>query len=167
MAVGAWRDPVNAPPPRREVVSAKSQTAMHGRRKSDSSVVPKKLSNKDRGAPRSAERVDGRDWPKGMRKCQTGPELSVRKEPVEPPLNGHTTGNCRYSQGKPPVAVSTCKVCSCTYGMQPRRITTSFKQRDGQTLNIRKATKAEKELTDIYEALGITAAPGGTEKMVA
>ena len=48
-----------------------------------------------------------------------------------------------------------------------QRVTASFSQRDGQTLNIRKATKAEKELSDIYEALGITAAPGGVKKMIA
>jgi transposase len=46
-----------------------------------------------------------------------------------------------------------------------QRITTSFKQRDGRTLNIRKATVAEKNLQDIYEKLGILSAPGGTQKL--
>jgi hypothetical protein len=46
-------------------VNLTSTTAMHGRRKSDSSVVPKKPSNKDPGAPRSAERVEERGLAKG------------------------------------------------------------------------------------------------------
>jgi hypothetical protein len=36
-------------------------------RKSDSSIVPKKLANKDPGAPRSAEEVEGRE--SGRREC--------------------------------------------------------------------------------------------------
>jgi len=38
---------------------------MHGRRKSDSSVVLEKLSNKGRGTPWPAERVEGRELAKG------------------------------------------------------------------------------------------------------
>ena len=47
-----------------------------------------------------------------------------------------------------------------------QRVTVSFKQKDGRTFNIRKATKAEKELQDIYTALGISATPGGTKKLI-
>jgi hypothetical protein len=46
-------------------VNLTSSTAMHCRGKSDSSVVPKKPSNKDRGAPRSAEKVEERELAKG------------------------------------------------------------------------------------------------------
>ena len=47
-----------------------------------------------------------------------------------------------------------------------QRVTASFKQKDGRTLNIRKATKAEKELLDIYTALDISATPGGIKTLV-
>ena len=46
-----------------------------------------------------------------------------------------------------------------------QRVTVTFKQKDGRTLNIRKATKAELELQGIYTALGISATPGGIKKM--
>jgi len=48
-----------------------------------------------------------------------------------------------------------------------QRVTTTFTQKDGRTLNIRKATKAEKDQLDIYTALEISAAPGGIKKLVA
>jgi transposase len=47
-----------------------------------------------------------------------------------------------------------------------RRVTVSFKQRDGKVLNVRKSTVAEPELKEIYAALEICPAPGGTKKMV-
>jgi transposase len=47
-----------------------------------------------------------------------------------------------------------------------QRVTATFKQRDGRTLNIRKATVAEKELREIYEKLEISATPGGIRKLV-
>jgi transposase len=46
-----------------------------------------------------------------------------------------------------------------------RRVTASFKQRDGRTMHVRKATKAEPDLMAIYKALDIDAAPGETKKM--
>jgi transposase len=46
-----------------------------------------------------------------------------------------------------------------------QRITASFRQRDGRTLHIRKATTAEPKLKNIYDALGISAEPGGIKKM--
>jgi transposase len=46
-----------------------------------------------------------------------------------------------------------------------QRVTATFKQRDGRTLNIRKATIAEKNLKEIYEKLGISATPGGIQKL--
>ena len=48
-----------------------------------------------------------------------------------------------------------------------QRVTATFTQKDGRTLNIRKATKAEKDLQEIYTALDISAAPGGIKKLVA
>ena len=47
-----------------------------------------------------------------------------------------------------------------------RRVTASFRQRDGRTLNVRKATVAEPELMAIYRVLGISSAPGGTRKLI-
>lgn len=47
-----------------------------------------------------------------------------------------------------------------------QRVTATFRQRDGRTLNIRKATVAEKSLNDIYGKLGISTTPGGIQKLV-
>ena len=47
-----------------------------------------------------------------------------------------------------------------------QRITATFTQKDGRTLNIRKATKPEKPLLDIYTTLGIPEAPGGIKKLI-
>ena len=47
-----------------------------------------------------------------------------------------------------------------------RRGTTSFRQRDGRTLNVRKSTVAEPELLPIYQALGVNTAAGGTKKLI-
>jgi len=47
-----------------------------------------------------------------------------------------------------------------------RRNTVSMQRSDGRTIHIRKATQPEPALTRIYNALGITAAPGGTKKLV-
>ena len=48
-----------------------------------------------------------------------------------------------------------------------RRVTTTFRQRDGRTRHVRKATTAEPELMAIYRALGVNPEPGGTRKLVA
>lgn len=47
-----------------------------------------------------------------------------------------------------------------------RRVTATFRQRDGHTLNVRKATVAEPELMASYRALGISSTPGGTRKLI-
>lgn len=47
-----------------------------------------------------------------------------------------------------------------------RRVTATFRQRDGRTLHVRKATVAEPKLLQIYEGLKIPASPGGVKKMV-
>ena len=46
-----------------------------------------------------------------------------------------------------------------------RRVTTTFRQRDGHTLHVRKATSAEPELMAIYRALGVNPEPGGIRKL--
>src|SRR5208283_1396250 len=46
-----------------------------------------------------------------------------------------------------------------------QRITATFRQRDGRTLHVRKATTAEPALRRIYDALAIDAAPGGVRKL--
>lgn len=47
-----------------------------------------------------------------------------------------------------------------------RRVTSSFEQRDGRTLNVRKCTVAEPDLLNIYKALKLDPAPGGMKKMI-
>jgi transposase len=47
-----------------------------------------------------------------------------------------------------------------------RRVTATFRQEDGRTLNVRKSTLAEPDLLNIYQALGLNAAPGGTRKLI-
>jgi transposase len=45
------------------------------------------------------------------------------------------------------------------------RVTATFRQRDGRTLHVRKATVAEPALRKIFDTLGIDAAPGGVRKL--
>jgi transposase len=47
-----------------------------------------------------------------------------------------------------------------------QRVTVSMQRTDGRSVHIRKSTKAEPALMRIYQALGISAAPGGTKKLV-
>jgi transposase len=47
-----------------------------------------------------------------------------------------------------------------------QRVTATFRQRDGRTLHVRKATVAEPALRKIYDALRIEAAPGGVKKLM-
>jgi hypothetical protein len=48
-----------------------------------------------------------------------------------------------------------------------RRTTTSFRQRDGRTLHVRKTSAPEPDLQKIYAALGLEPKPGGVKKLVA
>lgn len=48
-----------------------------------------------------------------------------------------------------------------------RRTTTSFRQRDGRTLHVRKTSVPEPDLQKIYAALGLDPKPGGVKKLVA
>jgi len=47
-----------------------------------------------------------------------------------------------------------------------QRVTATFKQKDGRTLHVRKATIAEPKLTRLYEVLELSAFPGGVRKMI-
>ena len=47
-----------------------------------------------------------------------------------------------------------------------RRVTASFRQKDGRTVHVRKSTVAEPELIKIYNALGFNSLPGGTRKLM-
>lgn len=47
------------------------------------------------------------------------------------------------------------------------RLTATFRQRDGHTLHVRKATVAEPALRQLYDMLGIDPCPGGVRKFVA
>ena len=46
-----------------------------------------------------------------------------------------------------------------------RRVTMTFKQSDGKALHIRKATKPDQALKEIYQDLGLSMNPGGIKKM--
>ena len=48
-----------------------------------------------------------------------------------------------------------------------QRVTAIFRRKDGRTLHVRKATRAEPRQRRIYEALGLDSAPGGIRKLVA
>ena len=47
-----------------------------------------------------------------------------------------------------------------------RRVTSSFKTREGRTLNVRKASLPEPELAQLYQALSLDPNPGGTKKLI-
>ena len=47
-----------------------------------------------------------------------------------------------------------------------RRVTATFRQPDGHTLNVRKSTLAEPDLRNLYQALGLNSNPGGTRKLI-
>ena len=47
-----------------------------------------------------------------------------------------------------------------------RRVTASLRRRDGRSIHIRKSTVAEPALMEIYKALNISPAPGGTKKLI-
>ena len=47
-----------------------------------------------------------------------------------------------------------------------QRVTATFRRKDGRTLHVRKATRAEPQQRAIYQALGVDPAPGGIRKMV-
>ena len=62
--------------------------------------------------------------------------------------------------GLPPRTAGACADAN------QRRVTATFGQRDGRSLHVRKATVAEPDLLAIYRALGISATPGGTRKLI-
>jgi transposase len=47
-----------------------------------------------------------------------------------------------------------------------RRVTSSFKTREGRTLNVRKASLPEPDLASLYAALALDPNPGGTKKLI-
>lgn len=47
-----------------------------------------------------------------------------------------------------------------------RRITASFRRADGRSLHVRKATRPETELAEIYQALNLNPLPGGVQKTI-
>ena len=47
-----------------------------------------------------------------------------------------------------------------------QRVTVSMQRSDGRSVHVRKSTKAEPALMRIYQAMDISAAPGGSKKLV-
>lgn len=45
-------------------------------------------------------------------------------------------------------------------------ITASFQRTDGRSLHVRKATRPETELAEIYQALNLNPLPGGVQKTI-
>ena len=79
---------------------------------------------------------------------------------VMAPDGGHFTGcaNCKPVMARVIVATHTLSI--------QRRVTASMRRKDGRTMHVRKSTVAEPALASIYKALGITAAAGGTRKLI-
>jgi transposase len=48
-----------------------------------------------------------------------------------------------------------------------QRVTVTFQQKNGRTLQVRKATVAEPALKQLYDFLGVSASPGGVKKRIA
>ena len=46
-----------------------------------------------------------------------------------------------------------------------RRVTITFKQKDGRTMHVRKSTSVEEDQKNLYEVLGLELNPGGIKKM--
>lgn len=46
------------------------------------------------------------------------------------------------------------------------RVTASFRRTDGRSLHVRKATRPETELAEIYQALNLNPLPGGIQKTI-
>ena len=46
------------------------------------------------------------------------------------------------------------------------RVTATFRRKDGRTLHVRKATQAEPQQLEIYNALRLDSAPGGIKKLI-
>ncbi|MCQ8106438.1 hypothetical protein NP590_20235 [Methylomonas sp. SURF-2] len=47
-----------------------------------------------------------------------------------------------------------------------RRVSASFRRADGRSLHVRKATRPETELAEIYQALNLNPLPGGVQKTI-
>ena len=47
-----------------------------------------------------------------------------------------------------------------------RRVTASFRRKDGRMVHVRKSTVAEPALMKIYDSIGVKSLPGGTRKMI-
>ena len=47
-----------------------------------------------------------------------------------------------------------------------QRVTATFRRKDGRTLHVRKATRAEPRQQSIYQTLGADPAAGGIRKMI-
>ena len=53
------------------------------------------------------------------------------------------------------------------YHWKPQqRVTAMFRRKDGRMLHVRKATQAEPVQQAIYDALGVSATPGGVSKLI-
>ena len=91
---------------------------MHGGGKSDRLIVAEKRSNKDGGAPRSAERVEPSG--PGQREfvlAKQVPDTEPGEESIWRTLNGHQAGNRGHSQETAPTSKPrTCKVRWNGYG---------------------------------------------------
>ena len=46
-----------------------------------------------------------------------------------------------------------------------RRVTITFKQKNGRTMHVRKSTSVEEDQKNLYEVLGLELNPGGIKKM--
>ena len=91
---------------------------MNGGGKSDRSIVPEMLSNKDCGIPQTAEKAEERDLTKENPLQQNKFRTQCRERgTIWTTLNGHEAGNHGHSQGNKPTSTpQTCKVRCNGYG---------------------------------------------------
>lgn len=47
-----------------------------------------------------------------------------------------------------------------------RRVTATYKQKDGKTLHVRKSTQPDNDLLKFYQTLKVNPLPGGTLKLI-
>ena len=82
----------------------------------------------------------------------------TRRKPARKPFPAHLP--------RERVVVPPPTSCACCGSDRLSKITATFRRKDGRTLHVRKATRAEPEQQKIFRALGTDPAPGGIRKMI-
>ena len=98
---------------------------------------------------------------------------------IPPRSNGNTPREFGVHQSPKPISSSSSFAPDSPGGIHDtwdslckilrvqRRVTSSFKTREGHTLDVRKASQPEAELAPLYAALALDPNHGGTRKLIA